>query len=65
MKGYIFLRSWNIQRNEVAIYTHFTAESPNRKLEHVNLSNLPLLAETIYAGTKIYDNGSTTIYLRR
>ncbi len=59
-EGYLYLRSWNIEKNEILILTKPKAQPVK---EYINLQNDPVYFVVINSKNKIYDNGGSQILL--
>ena len=55
--AYIYLRTWNIEKQEVIVY-HTMRETS----EHINLEDIPVLRDAINIRNKIYDNAGAQVF---
>ena len=55
--AYIYLRTWNIEKQEVKV-----ADPIREVSEHINLEDIPELRDAINIRDKIYDNGGAQVF---
>jgi uncharacterized membrane protein len=55
--AYIYLRTWNIEKQEVIV-----ADPIREVSEHINLEDIPELRDAINIRDKIYDNGGAQVF---
>jgi uncharacterized membrane protein len=55
--AYIYLRTWNIEKQEVIVYHGIRGTS-----EHINPEDIPVLRDAINIRNKIYDNAGAQVF---